>query len=52
MQDTLSQLSAVNVVNPSGMGRVVLICEHASNRIPDIFGDLGLNRADRDSHAA
>ena len=52
MRDVLSPSSAVNLVNPSGMGRVVLICEHASNHFPARFGDLGLTRADENSHVA
>jgi predicted N-formylglutamate amidohydrolase len=34
------------------MGQVVLLCEHASNRIPARYGGLGLAARDRDSHAA
>jgi len=32
----------VEVVNPSGGGKIVLLCEHASNFIPPEFGGLGL----------
>ena len=32
----------VEVVNPSGRGQVLLVCEHASNVIPPEFGNLGL----------
>lgn len=52
MQYTSEQSTAVNVVNPTGSGRVVLICEHASNHFPAAFGSLGLSPADRESHAA
>ncbi|QCO55840.1 N-formylglutamate amidohydrolase [Pseudorhodobacter turbinis] len=44
--------SAVDVVNPEGKSRVVLLCEHASNRFPEVFGDLGLAADDIESHAA
>ncbi|MFV2092258.1 MAG: N-formylglutamate amidohydrolase [Hyphomicrobiales bacterium] len=42
----------VEVLNPLGDGPVVLVCEHASARIPDHLGALGLNDAARQSHAA
>lgn len=42
----------VEVLNASGSGRVVLLCEHASNRIPSEYDGLGLSEADRVSHAA
>lgn len=40
------------VVNRAGGAQVVLLCEHASNRIPDRFSGLGLGDAARASHAA
>lgn len=42
----------VEVINPGGRARVVLLCEHASNHIPDHYAGLGLSEADRVSHAA
>jgi predicted N-formylglutamate amidohydrolase len=33
-------------------GRVVLVCEHASNHIPARWGDLGLTEAQRQAHIA
>lgn len=33
-------------------GRVVLVCEHASNHIPARWGDLGLSAAQRQAHIA
>ncbi len=42
----------VEIINPGGKGRVVLLCEHASNRIPVEYNGLGLSDADRNSHAA
>ena len=44
--------AAVEVVNPSGTGPVVLLCEHASAHIPADYRDLGLSEAARLSHAA
>ena len=43
---------AVEIINPNGAGRVVLLCEHASPRIPPEYDDLGLSEKDRLSHAA
>lgn len=42
----------VEILNQTGQGRVVLLCEHASHRIPPEFCGLGLSDADRLSHAA
>ncbi len=44
--------SAVEVINPTGRGGVLLICEHASSEIPARYGDLGLRPEWRQSHAA
>jgi len=44
--------SPVEIINPDGKGRVVILCEHASNRIPAEYNGLGLAAKDRDSHAA
>jgi predicted N-formylglutamate amidohydrolase len=38
--------------NPTGLSPILLICEHASNRLPARYGDLGLSRAERESHIA
>lgn len=43
---------AFKVVNASGGASVVLVCDHASNRIPRVLGDLGLSAAQRASHIA
>ena len=40
------------VVNPDGASPYVLLCEHASNRIPRALGDLGLPEAERRRHIA
>lgn len=42
----------VEIVNPKGAGPVVLLCEHASNHIPDSYDGLGLAPGDAESHAA
>ncbi|WP_226780433.1 N-formylglutamate amidohydrolase [Oceaniglobus trochenteri] len=41
----------VEVLNPSGKARLVLVCEHASPVIPEALGNLGLAAGDRMSHA-
>ena len=40
------------IVNAQGKSPLVLICEHASNRLPDAFGTLGLAPADMQRHIA
>ncbi len=42
----------VEVVNPDGNARILLVCEHASNRIPSVLHDLGLDAEARQSHVA
>lgn len=46
------QEQAVELVNGNGRGRVVLVCEHASNRIPTALGTLGLTQEDLTRHIA
>jgi predicted N-formylglutamate amidohydrolase len=43
---------AVEVVNAAGRGRAILVCDHASPRIPRRLGTLGLSEADRRRHVA
>ncbi|WP_298855479.1 N-formylglutamate amidohydrolase [uncultured Ruegeria sp.] len=45
-------MASVEILNETGTGRVVLLCEHASHRIPPEYNSLGLAEADRQSHAA
>ena len=40
------------IENEAAAGRVILVCEHASNAIPARWGDLGLNAAQRQAHIA
>jgi len=44
--------TVARVINPRGQGPAVLVCEHASAAIPDMFRELGLAAEDRLSHAA
>lgn len=40
------------VVNPDGKSLFLLLCEHASNRIPRALGDLGVSHEERQRHIA
>lgn len=40
------------IENADAKGRVVLVCEHASNAFPAPWGDLGLGEAERRAHIA
>ncbi len=40
------------VENPQGSSPILLICEHASRRLPDRYGTLGLNPEQLESHIA
>jgi len=42
----------VEVLNPDGTSPVVLVCEHASNVVPEEFGGLGLSAQALQSHIA
>lgn len=43
---------AVLVSNAQGASPFVLVCDHASHRIPSQYGDMGLTEAERLSHIA
>lgn len=43
---------SVLVTNARGASPFVIVCDHASNRIPAKYGDLGLSGAERLSHIA
>ncbi|MCZ8153389.1 MAG: N-formylglutamate amidohydrolase [Rhodobacteraceae bacterium] len=40
------------IENGSAKGRAVIVCEHASNHIPALWGDLGLTPDQRSAHIA
>ncbi len=50
--DSKSSGDAVKVINSIGPGPVLLLCEHASNHIPNRYQGLGLDPDDANSHAA
>lgn len=43
---------AAITINANGDSEIVLVCEHASNRIPHSLNNLGLGQETLDSHAA
>jgi predicted N-formylglutamate amidohydrolase len=43
--------NCVSVDNAAGSSSVILVCEHASHHIPDVFDGLGLLDTDQLSHA-
>jgi predicted N-formylglutamate amidohydrolase len=47
-----SPMPPVMVINPNGTSPFVLVCDHASNRMPERYGGLGLSRIDRLRHIA
>lgn len=49
---TMDATFAPVVENPRAGGRIVLVCEHASNHIPARWGDLGLSAEQRRAHIA
>lgn len=44
--------AAFEVVNPDGRAPLLLVCDHASNRIPRALGNLGLAPAELERHIA
>jgi len=42
----------VEIVNAKGAAPIIFVCEHASNRIPQYFADLGLGSKELQSHIA
>ncbi len=49
---TANDPNPFSVYNGSGRSRIILTCEHASNRIPENLGTLGLNDSDLHRHIA
>ena len=43
---------AVSILNPDGGAPAVLLCDHASNRVPAALDELGLDEAARSRHIA
>ena len=44
--------AAFEIVNADGAGSAVLVCDHATNRLPRRLGTLGLSAANRADHIA
>jgi len=47
-----NDLPPVEVIDPDGRSPVLLVCEHASNRIPAQYDGLGVDEATAHSHVA
>lgn len=47
---TADEPAAVDIVNAEGASPIVLLCDHASPRIPRCLGDMGLTEAQRLDH--
>lgn len=47
-----AEQNSVLVTNARGQSPFVLVCDHASNRIPTAYGDMGLSMTERVSHIA
>ena len=45
-------VAPVRTVNAEGRGTFAIVCDHASNRFPPAYGDLGLRAAERIRHIA
>ena len=48
----IGEIEPVIVTNAAGSSPFVLVCDHASNRIPTRYGTLGLSETERLSHIA
>ena len=48
----LGVIDPVAVENAEGVGRFVILCDHASNYLPEEFGSLGLGATEREAHIA
>lgn len=51
-QGAIAPVRTVEVVNRTGRGPVVLVCDHASNHIPASYNGLGLDPAEMTRHIA
>jgi predicted N-formylglutamate amidohydrolase len=47
-----AEQNPVQVSNAQGQSPFVIVCDHASNRLPERYGDLGLSQTERVSHIA
>ena len=45
-------VAPVRTVNAEGQGPFAIVCDHASNRFPPAYGDLGLPASERVRHIA
>ncbi len=52
MKDNGGQINPVIVDNSKGKSQFIFLCDHASNRIPDQYNNLGLNKEELLTHIA
>jgi predicted N-formylglutamate amidohydrolase len=52
MQDTAAAPDTVEILNAQAPGTAVLLCDHASNRVPADIADLGLPAGEMERHIA
>ncbi len=52
VSEEIKDFSVVDLINPDASGSVVLVCEHASNFIPEKYKYLGLDASAIQSHIA
>jgi predicted N-formylglutamate amidohydrolase len=52
LRERADLVAPARIVNSAGRGAFVIVADHASNRIPLAWGDLGLSAADRVRHIA
>jgi predicted N-formylglutamate amidohydrolase len=50
--DAPSDQTAVEIENVAGKGHLIIVCDHASNFIPERLFNLGLSKPDLDRHIA
>ncbi len=50
--DVTPRGKSVEIINAAGLGPAVILCEHASNYIPERYRNLGLSQDARNGHAA
>ncbi len=46
------ELPPFSVINPDGKSKCLLVCDHASNRVPQKLGSLGLEREELEKHSS
>lgn len=45
-----NEAPAYDLINPKGSGQVILVCDHASSRVPQVLSNLGLTEVQLNDH--